>query len=180
MFHTLKIGKPYALTQQLLGRRDKGKIARPVTTSLQAVLTPGLEIAPRAKRVGEGEAMANHTTQRLWLQKQLLLGFWSNFGGSKCDGRGYSKDLKLEKLRLLAEEQLPSRKTTTLAQDRAKFEKVKRARHKRTTHKFCFGCGGEANVRHHIIQLQYGGVNSKRNIVSLCWGCHAAIHPWLK
>lgn len=44
----------------------------------------------------------------------------------------------------------------------------------------CFACGLFAKVRHHIIQIQHGGSNSKENIVPLCIGCHAEIHPWLQ
>lgn len=44
---------------------------------------------------------------------------------------------------------------------------------------FCFVCGSKPDVRHHIIQLQNGGINSKRNLVSLCNRCHAEIHPHL-
>lgn len=45
----------------------------------------------------------------------------------------------------------------------------------------CFVCNGKSECRHHIISLNQGGCQSaKRNIVSLCNGCHANIHPWLK
>lgn len=45
----------------------------------------------------------------------------------------------------------------------------------------CFACGsrGVDTVRHHIIQLQYGGPNTTHNVVNVCDACHAAIHPWL-
>ena len=45
---------------------------------------------------------------------------------------------------------------------------------------FCGVCNGRANVRHHIIQLQNGGGNHGLNLMRLCYGCHAEIHPWLK
>ena len=46
--------------------------------------------------------------------------------------------------------------------------------------KSCFVCNQKPYERHHIIQLQNGGTNEKRNIVALCTLCHDNIHPWLK
>lgn len=46
--------------------------------------------------------------------------------------------------------------------------------------KRCQACGEWAQCRHHIFELQHGGVNHKRNIVYLCHRCHARIHPWLR
>jgi hypothetical protein len=45
----------------------------------------------------------------------------------------------------------------------------------------CFVCRTEGRERavHHIVQLQHGGSNSRRNLVSLCDVCHHAVHPWL-
>lgn len=47
----------------------------------------------------------------------------------------------------------------------------------------CFCCGRCRDVRplvkHHVIQLQYGGVNKKTNLRVICVDCHALIHPWL-
>ncbi len=41
----------------------------------------------------------------------------------------------------------------------------------------CFVCAGpEWHHRHHVIQLQNGGGNSKANIVRLCRKCHSAVH----
>jgi len=45
----------------------------------------------------------------------------------------------------------------------------------------CWSCQQEPPKHlHHIIQLQYGGRNSPRNLVPLCKYCHAIIHPWLR
>lgn len=46
----------------------------------------------------------------------------------------------------------------------------------------CFGCRGPRGTAswHHVIQIQHGGSNYLRNRVSLCAGCHANVHPWLK
>ena len=46
--------------------------------------------------------------------------------------------------------------------------------------KSCFVCNQQPYERHHIIQLQNGGTNSRRNIIALCSLCHDSIHPWLK
>ena len=43
----------------------------------------------------------------------------------------------------------------------------------------CFVCQSQAECRHHIVQLQNGGNNGAKNVVSLCNQCHAKIHPWL-
>ena len=34
-------------------------------------------------------------------------------------------------------------------------------------------------VRHHIIQLQNGGHNGRKNRIALCEKCHNEVHPWL-
>ena len=46
--------------------------------------------------------------------------------------------------------------------------------------KYCFICKEKPYERHHIIQLQNGGNNVRRNKVALCVECHNKIHPWLK
>ena len=43
----------------------------------------------------------------------------------------------------------------------------------------CFACGRPPQHRHHIIQIQHGGLNDPTNIVWLCRGCHERIHPWM-
>ena len=51
---------------------------------------------------------------------------------------------------------------------------------KRHTKANCWACHGvKATSRHHIIQVQHGGGNDDRNIVPLCDGCHAEVHPWM-
>ena len=42
--------------------------------------------------------------------------------------------------------------------------------------KMCFICLEKAHHRHHILQIQFGGSNSFRNIVHLCRGCHKEVH----
>lgn len=115
-----------------------------------------------------------------YIQKQELLKFWSMFGGSKNDGRRYDQAVKLQALIDVSNVKIYYKNKQSPKVYRAKFEEVKRKRHNKLSHKFCFVCLGMADVRHHIIQLQNGGLNSKRNIVSLCYKCHSDIHPWLK
>ena len=45
----------------------------------------------------------------------------------------------------------------------------------------CYGCQSTtANLYfHHIIEIQNGGSNAKRNLVPLCFPCHKRLHPWL-
>lgn len=38
----------------------------------------------------------------------------------------------------------------------------------------------EDREEHHVIQIQHGGTNAVRNRVSICGGCHAQVHPWLR
>ncbi len=45
----------------------------------------------------------------------------------------------------------------------------------------CFACQRFRLVhRHHIIQVQYGGPNTKKNLVYLCVYCHGEVHPWMR
>lgn len=45
----------------------------------------------------------------------------------------------------------------------------------------CWVCQGTvmATCVHHVIQVQHGGGNERENLVPLCAGCHAAVHPWM-
>lgn len=51
---------------------------------------------------------------------------------------------------------------------------------KNPLYSLCFVCQDLASVRHHVIQLQHGGLTVPKNLVPLCNYCHAEIHPWLK
>lgn len=44
----------------------------------------------------------------------------------------------------------------------------------------CVVCRAVTLMQHHVIQIQHGGLNWKRNRVWICGPCHAEIHPWLK
>lgn len=112
------------------------------------------------------------------LQKIELLKFWKKTTGRK----GFMpKAEKLQLLREMAEIVIPYKKQQTLTERREKYNEVKDERFRKTRiGSSCWVCRGKPQVRHHIIQLQNGGINSRKNIVPLCHGCHAEIHPWLK
>lgn len=118
--------------------------------------------------------------QATQIHKEWLIEFWQPFGGKKCLGLGYKKKLKLNQLKRLAEVEIEYKRSRSREERREQFDKIKRQRHSLNSHKLCFACLGKASVRHHIISLKNGGINCKRNVVSLCMGCHAEIHPWLK
>ena len=50
----------------------------------------------------------------------------------------------------------------------------------RAKFRLCSACFNFVEIRHHIIQLQNGGDNRKKNIITLCNDCHEEIHPWLR
>jgi hypothetical protein len=45
----------------------------------------------------------------------------------------------------------------------------------------CFACDDHQHrvYLHHVIEVQHGGSNTGRNLVSLCFRCHQYLHPWL-
>ena len=112
--------------------------------------------------------------------RELIDGFWDRFGGVKTQGRGLETRDKLGALKRMASVVVPYKNQSSRNERRRKFDMVKATRHKMHTHARCFACGEPATCRHHIIQLQNGGINSKRNMVSLCDPCHGEVHPWLR
>jgi len=65
----------------------------------------------------------------------------------------------------------------------AAYREVRKGKYKRPGHGgTCWACQAETQrlVCHHIIQVQHGGRNTKKNLVWVCRVCHARIHPWLK
>lgn len=69
------------------------------------------------------------------------------------------------------------KQATTLQARRAAFNRMPRPQAEAP----CWCCARVAElVRHHVIQLQHGGGNWHLNIVPICNGCHAAVHPWLE
>jgi len=45
----------------------------------------------------------------------------------------------------------------------------------------CFSCRTWSRrlYWHHVIELQHGGSNDRRNLIPICYRCHCVIHPWL-
>ncbi len=113
--------------------------------------------------------------------KLKLEKFWKQFGGKKTNGIGFDKATKLEALKRLAAFVVSFKRQSSIRYRRESFDESKGVMHKLWTrrNRVCFCCGSAATARHHIIQIQNGGMNCRKNIVSLCDGCHAEIHPFL-
>jgi len=112
--------------------------------------------------------------------KDSLLAFWSKFGGRKNNGVGFNPESKLKSLIEMAALVIAYKKQQPLDARRDQFDEAKSGLHPFRRFGVCFVCGLWATCRHHIVQLQHGGINSKKNVVSLCDKCHAEIHPWLR
>lgn len=35
------------------------------------------------------------------------------------------------------------------------------------------------DVKHHVVPLEWGGINADLNLIAICHSCHTHIHPWL-
>ena len=130
------------------------------------------------------------------LHKKLLIQFWSHFlndksvkGGNKIKREALKVNFnegvktKEERLKVLTDySQIVIGWKTDTYKKRVEFNEIKKTLHRPELkiNTKCFVCLCQAHCRHHIIQLQNGGLNQKKNIVSLCNSCHAEIHPWLK
>ena len=45
----------------------------------------------------------------------------------------------------------------------------------------CVGCGNTRLLQvHHIIPVSAGGSDDPSNLITLCFDCHAQIHPWME
>lgn len=108
------------------------------------------------------------------LQKVELLQFWSSFGGKQNNGIGFTEVEKLTALIRLSKIKYFHR-TKSLRRLRKHFNK----NYKSMFTLDCFVCSRKSQHRHHLIQLQYGGINSKLNRIPLCRNCHVKIHPWM-
>jgi hypothetical protein len=115
------------------------------------------------------------------IQKELLLTFWGYYGGWKArlDVSKYRKHKKLGHLIAMSIVVMPYKKQLPLTERRADFDTRKQKLCRQKIGSPCFACSEPGFSRHHIIQLQNGGINSRRNLVILCDSCHATIHPWL-
>lgn len=105
--------------------------------------------------------------------------FWSNFRGRKRFIECRSRKKTLGLLKEFADLRVEYKSRMPLAAYRKQFNDVKSERLQLKRYKWCFVCNAKATLRHHLIQLQHGGDNSRRNLISLCKSCHAEIHPWL-
>jgi 5-methylcytosine-specific restriction endonuclease McrA len=69
---------------------------------------------------------------------------------------------------------------TATAERREKFNRHKKSKRLLKKGAKCWVCKRQDKlVRHHMIQLQHGGENWKQNLVVICEGCHAEVHPWM-
>lgn len=105
--------------------------------------------------------------------RQLLRKFWEGWEAIPSD------ELKLAALIALASK----------FKRRIRPRKLKKVRAKYNRHKFsllnvpdckCATCDNPATVRHHIIPLNVGGINSPLNLILICDSCHEEIHPWMR
>jgi 5-methylcytosine-specific restriction endonuclease McrA len=110
--------------------------------------------------------------------KLLLVTFWNKVAfGRKQSRSKLSKQHTLSLLKFFASYGRGGDRSEIA---RHRFNRVKAHRHSLVSRRYCFCCGKKADARHHIIPLKKGGLNCKRNIISLCSTCHASIHPWMK
>jgi len=116
----------------------------------------------------------DNSNHPLHIQKVRLTKFWK-------DVRGTDSIEKLRLLREISEYKVIYWDQQPLYIRRGKFKHLKYGPRGlfRLWRSKCFVCRVRAQARHHLIQLQNGGINSKSNLVHLCNPCHAQIHPWL-
>jgi len=115
-----------------------------------------------------------HGMHSFKLMKEDLKTFWARTGLKLQETTPWLSGVRLDELRRLAEYVYPFKHREPIKDRRFKFEIARRQ--KRYFKHPCFVCGGKTGHRHHIIQLQHGGGNSKRNVVALCLGCHGDVH----
>lgn len=121
------------------------------------------------------------TIDYTYLCRSLLRKFWHRVGdGRKNAGAQMDRAGKIDELVKMAHVRALMEGQPTPAAQRADFGDRKGRLHSFRRYGACFVCGDPASCRHHIIQLQHGGINHRLNLVSLCDPCHAEIHPWLR
>jgi hypothetical protein len=118
-----------------------------------------------------------HILQEL---SQTLDTFWQRFGGKKNSGVGRSSQEKLLALWELAQKRFKYKAGEPRSSIRGKFDLYKQSkrnpRHSLKSRPYCFVCLNRGSQRHHIITISNGGKNWKRNLVTLCSGCHTRVH----
>ena len=106
--------------------------------------------------------------------KELLRKFWDSW-----------KSLESDELRLATLINMASRFSAV----RVPPKRLRKLRKKYNQNKHsllnvpfekCGTCEKPATVRHHIIPLTHGGINSPLNLILICDTCHEEIHPWMK
>ncbi len=101
------------------------------------------------------------------LIKRDLGDFWIKFNIPNTD--------KIELLKIYANKKYNY--TPSISKTRQEFNG--NLRFKKWIYANCYICGQSPTIAHHIIQLQNGGMNIKKNIIRICRDCHSKIHPWL-
>jgi hypothetical protein len=91
--------------------------------------------------------------------------------------KGASRKRRLAILRTFAEKVIDNAKIKPHAM-RAWYRRMVYERNGETGP--CRVCRTPTLMQHHVIQIQNGGMNWRRNRVWICASCHAEIHPWLK
>jgi 5-methylcytosine-specific restriction endonuclease McrA len=96
----------------------------------------------------------------------------------RCYHNLRDKDKVVDLLKEYSEIKIVYKKGESASVVRAKFNGGKRF--KKLWGRACFVCGDKGLMhRHHIIQLQHGGKNDKRNVIPICPQCHSKIHHWM-
>jgi hypothetical protein len=122
----------------------------------------------------KGDFQKNSLAPKKKAQKKLLSKFWVRW-----------RLLDSDELRLAALVQIAGKfnspvKKNRLNQMRGSFNKKKRKLLKFGNTPKCAVCPNKAMVRHHVIPLNVGGINSPVNLILLCDDCHEEIHPWMR
>lgn len=112
------------------------------------------------------------------IHNEILKTFWSKFGGVRNVGIGYKKKAKIEALRWALNFKIKYKSGRSTQEVRRSFDKYSKNRYRNSG--LCFACLARGYARHHIISIDNGGRNVKKNIVILCQQCHALLHPWMR
>jgi hypothetical protein len=144
-------------------------------------------IEDRGELTGKYSKRKTRNSSPKVLQKKLLKDFWSIFKSSRTQkelekmgvrvvAQNHSKWFKISKLKEYAEKTIFSDKHSNPQKVRHDWDLLKGMAIPRP----CFICFSTTTHRHHIIQIQNGGLNDADNIVPICNKCHCIIHPWMK
>jgi 5-methylcytosine-specific restriction endonuclease McrA len=102
---------------------------------------------------------------------KILQAFWNNFEAT---------DSVTKRLELLKEfDKQHSRRSISKQELTSRRQDFKQSKHFNYFKENCKVCLKFPVIRHHLIELQHGGLNVYSNIMPLCRECHATIHPWL-